>query len=186
MKINLPNLLTSIRIVLIPLVVVVFFLPYTWARPACAWLFIIAGVTDYFDGYLARRLNQTSSFGAFLDPVADKLVVSTALVVLVQADPTMPLAVIAAIIIGREITVSALREWMAEIGERAHVAVSMFGKVKTTVQIVGISMMLYEHDLFGLPIYTLGAALLLVAAALTIWSMINYLRQAWPVIRTRS
>jgi CDP-diacylglycerol---glycerol-3-phosphate 3-phosphatidyltransferase len=185
MKVNLPNLLTSIRIILIPLIVLFFFLPFIWARPACAWLFVIAGVTDYFDGYLARRLNQTSSFGAFLDPVADKLIVSTALVLLVQADPTISLAIIAAIIIGREITVSALREWMAEIGERAYVAVSMFGKLKTTAQIVGISMMLYEHDLFGLPIYSIGAVFLLVAAALTIWSMMNYLRQAWPVIRAR-
>lgn len=185
MKVNLPNLLTSIRIILIPLIVVAFFLPYAWGRPACAWLFVIAGITDYLDGYLARRLNQTSSFGAFLDPVADKLIVSTALVLLVQADPTISLAIIAAIIIGREITVSALREWMAEIGERAYVAVSLFGKLKTTAQIVGISMMLYEHALFGLPIYSVGAVFLLAAAALTIWSMINYLRQAWPVIRAQ-
>lgn len=185
-KLSLPNLLTFIRMILIPLVVLVFFLPFSWARPACAWLFVIAGITDYFDGYLARRLNQTSSFGAFLDPVADKLIVSTALVLLVQSDPTFTLAIVAAIIIGREITVSALREWMAEIGERAHVAVSMFGKLKTTAQIVGISMMLYEHDLFGLPIYMLGEVFLLIAAALTIWSMVGYLRAAWPVIRTRT
>ena len=185
MKLNLPNLLTFIRISLIPLVVVAFFSPFQWARPASAWLFIVAGVTDYLDGYLARRLNQTSSFGAFLDPVADKLIVSTALVLLVQADPTFTLAIVAAIIIGREITVSALREWMAEIGERAHVSVSMFGKLKTTGQIVGISMMLYRHDLLGLPIYRIGAVFLLIAAALTILSMIDYLRAAWPVIRSR-
>ena len=185
MKLNVPNLLTLIRIVLIPLVVIAFFLPFSWGRPLSAWLFVIAGVTDYFDGYLARRLNQTSSFGAFLDPVADKLIVSTALVLLVQGDPRFTLAVVAGIIIGREITVSALREWMAEIGARAHVAVSMFGKLKTTAQIVGISMMLYQHDLFAIPTYEVGAICLLIAAALTIWSMIGYLRAAWPVIRAR-
>lgn len=185
MHFNLPNTLTWIRIVVIPLVVVVFFLPFWWARPAAAWLFVVAGVTDYFDGYLARKLNQTSSFGAFLDPVADKLMVSTALVLLVQAEPSVLLAVMAAIIIGREITVSALREWMAEVGERAHVAVSYFGKLKTTAQIVGISMMLYRYDLFGIPIYKVGHVCLLGAAVLTIWSMADYLRAAWPVLSTR-
>lgn len=183
MKYNLPNALTWFRILVIPMVVLVFFLPVPWARPAAAWLFVLAGITDYLDGYLARRLNQTSSFGAFLDPVADKLIVSTALVLLVQGDPTIILAAVAAIIIGREITVSALREWMAEIGERGHVAVSWFGKWKTTAQIVGISMMLYELPLFGLPTYRIGFVLLIIAAALTIGSMIDYLRHAWPVIR---
>jgi CDP-diacylglycerol--glycerol-3-phosphate 3-phosphatidyltransferase len=185
MHFNLPNTLTWIRIIVIPLVVVAFFMPFAWARPAAAWLFVIAGVTDYFDGYLARKLNQTSSFGAFLDPVADKLMVSTALVLLVQAEPSVMLAVIAAIIIGREITVSALREWMAEVGERAHVAVSYFGKLKTTAQIVGISMMLYRYDLFGLPIYDAGYICLMGAAVLTIWSMADYLRAAWPILTTR-
>ena len=135
---NLPNTLTWFRIVAIPLVVIVFYLPVPWARPAAGLLFALAGITDYFDGYLARRLNQTSSFGAFLDPVADKLIVSTALVLLVQADPTASLAIVAGIIIGREITVSALREWMSELGARAHVAVTFFGKWKTTLQILGI------------------------------------------------
>jgi len=185
MQFNLPNTLTWIRIVVIPLVVIVFFLPFAWSRPAAAWLFVVAGVTDYFDGYLARKLNQTSSFGAFLDPVADKLMVSTALVLLVQAEPTVLLAVMAAIIVGREITVSALREWMAEVGERAHVAVSYFGKLKTTAQIVGISMMLYRYDLFGLPTYRIGHICLLGAAVLTIWSMVDYLRAAWPVLSAR-
>lgn len=182
MTFNLPNALTWIRIVVIPLIVIVFFLPTTWARPAAGLLFALAGVTDYLDGYLARRLGQTSSFGAFLDPVADKLVVATALVLLVQADPSMPLAVIAAIIIGREITVSALREWMSQIGAQAKVAVSFFGKWKTTVQIVGISMMLFGQPLLGLPIYTIGYVLLFIAAALTLWSMVDYLRAAWPVM----
>ncbi len=185
MKLNLPNALTWLRILAIPLVVVVFFLPVPWAKPAAAWLFVFAGITDYFDGYLARRLDQMSSFGAFLDPVADKLIVTTALVLVVQADPSIIVTVVAAIIIGREITVSALREWMAEIGQRGHVAVSYFGKLKTTAQIVGISMMLYEHRFFGIDVYSIGSILLIVAAALTIGSMIGYLRAAWPVIRDR-
>lgn len=182
MMLNLPNTLTWFRILAIPLVVVVFYLPVTWARPAAGLLFALAGITDYFDGYLARRLNQTSSFGAFLDPVADKLIVSTALVLLVQSDPQMALAIVAGIIIGREITVSALREWMSEIGARAHVAVTFFGKWKTTLQIIGISMMLYQQPIFGIEPYAAGTALLFIAAALTIWSMLDYLRAAWPLM----
>ncbi len=189
MKFNLPNALTWFRVVAIPLVVAVFFgtelfgWQETWARPAAGLLFGFAGITDYFDGYLARRLRQTSNFGAFLDPVADKLIVSTALVLLVQADPQITLALMAAIIIGREITVSALRDWMSQIGARAHVAVSIFGKWKTTVQIIGISFMLYREPLFTLPTYRIGEWLVYVAAALTIWSMIDYLRAASPAIR---
>jgi CDP-diacylglycerol--glycerol-3-phosphate 3-phosphatidyltransferase len=189
MKFNLPNALTWFRVVAIPLVVLVFYGPElfgwqeTWARPAVGLLFGLAGITDYFDGYLARRLGLTSSFGAFLDPVADKLIVSTALVLLVQADPQITLALVAAIIIGREITVSALREWMSQIGARAHVAVSIFGKWKTTVQIIGISFMLYREPLFTLPTYRIGEWLVYVAAALTLWSMIDYLRAAWPAMR---
>jgi CDP-diacylglycerol--glycerol-3-phosphate 3-phosphatidyltransferase len=191
MKFNLPNALTWFRVVAIPLVVLVFYGPElfgwqeSWARPAAGLLFGLAGITDYFDGYLARRLGLTSSFGAFLDPVADKLIVSTALVLLVQADPQITLALVAAIIIGREITVSALREWMSQIGARAHVAVSIFGKWKTTLQIIGISFMLYREHLFGLPAYRIGEWLVYVAAALTLWSMIDYLRAAWPAMRDR-
>lgn len=185
MKINWPNTLTWIRIVAIPLIVVVFYLPVAWARPAAGLLFALAGVTDWLDGYLARRLRQTSSFGAFLDPVADKLAVATALVLLVQQDPEPYLTIVAAIIIGREITVSALREWMSQVGERSQVAVSFFAKCKTTVQIVGISLMLYEQPLLGLPIYGMGIALLLLAAAITVWSMLDYLRAAWPVMMRR-
>jgi CDP-diacylglycerol--glycerol-3-phosphate 3-phosphatidyltransferase len=191
MKLNVPNALTWFRVVAIPLVVLVFYGPQlfgwhaTWARPAAGLLFGFAGITDYFDGYLARRLGLTSSFGAFLDPVADKLIVSTALVLLVQADPQITLALVAAIIIGREITVSALREWMSQIGARAHVAVSIFGKWKTTLQIIGISLMLYREQLLGLPIYRIGEWLVYVAAALTLWSMIDYLRAAWPAMRDR-
>jgi CDP-diacylglycerol--glycerol-3-phosphate 3-phosphatidyltransferase len=191
MKLNLPNALTWFRVVAIPLIALVFYGPQlfgwdeSWARPAAGLLFGFAGITDYFDGYLARRLGLTSSFGAFLDPVADKLIVSTALVLLVQADPQITLALVAAIIIGREITVSALREWMSQIGARAHVAVSIFGKWKTTLQIIGISLMLYREPLLGLPIYRIGEWLLYVAAALTLWSMIDYLRAAWPAMRDR-
>jgi CDP-diacylglycerol--glycerol-3-phosphate 3-phosphatidyltransferase len=189
MKFNLPNALTWFRVMAIPLVVAVFFgtelfgWQETWARPAAGLLFGLAGITDYFDGYLARRLGLTSNFGAFLDPVADKLIVSTALVLLVQADPQITLALMAAIIIGREITVSALREWMSQLGARAHVAVSIFGKWKTTLQIIGISFMLYREPLLTLPTYRIGEWLVYVAAALTIWSMIDYLRAAAPALR---
>jgi CDP-diacylglycerol--glycerol-3-phosphate 3-phosphatidyltransferase len=189
MRISLPNTLTWFRIVAIPLVVIVFYSPElfawpeSWARPASGLLFGLAGITDLLDGYLARRLGQTSNFGAFLDPVADKLIVATALVLLVQADPQITLAIVAAIIIGREITVSALREWMSQIGARAHVAVSFFGKWKTTLQIVGISFMLYREPLLGQPAYRVGEWLLYAAAALTLWSMIDYLRAAGPAMR---
>jgi CDP-diacylglycerol--glycerol-3-phosphate 3-phosphatidyltransferase len=183
---SLPNILTWIRILAIPLVVVLFFLPVPWSGPAAGLLFALAGITDYFDGYLARRLGQTSRFGAFLDPVADKLIVATALVLIVQRDPTMTLAVIATIIIGREITVSALREWMSEIGASAKVRVTFFGKWKTTVQIIGISLMLYQHDIGAVPISFVGLILLYAAAGLTILSMLDYLRSAWPSLRDNS
>lgn len=185
MRFNLPIALTWFRIVAIPLVVLVFYWPGPWARPAAGLLFGLAGITDYLDGYLARRLGQTSSFGAFLDPVADKLIVSTALVLLVQADPRWELALVGAIIIGREITVSALREWMSQVGARAHVAVNYFGKWKTTFQIVGIGLMLYRDPLpfMQRDAYDFGEVLLYLAAGLTIWSMADYLRAAWPVMR---
>ena len=180
---SLPNALTWIRILAIPLIVGVFFLPFGWAGPVAGILFALAGITDYLDGYLARRMGQTSRFGAFLDPVADKLVVATALVLIVQRDPQIYLAIVAAIIIGREITVSALREWMSEIGASAKVAVSWFGKWKTTLQIIGISLMLFERPIGPVPVYQIGELLLLVAAGLTILSMLDYLRSAWPTLR---
>ena len=182
MRLNLPNTLTSIRIIAIPLIVIAFFLPVSWSRPSAGILFAFAGVTDYLDGYLARRLGQTSPFGAFLDPVADKLIVATALVLLVQADPKWPLALVAAIIIGREITVSALREWMSQVGARSRVSVTFFAKWKTAVQIAGISLMLYRQPVAGIRVYLIGYVLLLVAAVLTLWSMVDYLRAAWPVM----
>jgi len=177
---NTPNLLTLLRIGLIPVFVVVFYLQSPWARPVAAVIFTIAAVTDWLDGHLARRWDQTSPLGTFLDPVADKLMVAIALVFLVQVDPRPVLALASAVIIGREITVSALREWMAEIGARSHVAVSGTGKIKTVAQMVAIILLILRGPLFGVPIYDLGLVLLYVAAALTLWSMFLYLRAAWP------
>jgi CDP-diacylglycerol--glycerol-3-phosphate 3-phosphatidyltransferase len=185
MHFNLPNTLTWIRILAIPLVVVVFYLPVPWAAPATGILFALAGITDYLDGYLARRLGLTSRFGAFLDPVADKLIVATALVLIVQHDPQIYLTVVAAIIIGREITVSALREWMSQIGASAKVSVTYFGKWKTTAQIFGISMMLFERPLGPMDTYFVGQLLLIVAAGLTLLSMLDYLRSAWPALSAK-
>lgn len=197
---TIPNILTWIRIAAIPLIVVLFYAPYHWADPAAGLLFAAAGITDSLDGYLARRLNQTSRLGAFLDPVADKLVVAVALVLVLSKDipPEVPptfglsnelarrlLALTAIIIIGREIAISALREWMAELGQRAKVAVSALGKYKTILQIIGLSLMLYRWPLFGLPVFGLGAVLTVVAAALTLISMFSYLRAAWPELARR-
>ncbi len=182
---NIPTLLTLLRIALIPIFVVVFYLPYENMRAAAALVFSIAAATDWLDGYLARRLNQASALGAFLDPVADKLMVATALVLLVQADPTPWLAIPAAIIVCREIAVSALREWMAEIGERAQVAVSLIGKFKTTAQMFSIILLLYQTPLMGLPIHTIGVGLLYIAVGLTLWSMLLYIYAAWPVLTSK-
>jgi CDP-diacylglycerol--glycerol-3-phosphate 3-phosphatidyltransferase/cardiolipin synthase len=175
---NTPNLLTLLRIVLIPVYVGIFYIPAPWGPFACALVFSIAAVTDWLDGYLARRWEQTSSLGAFLDPVADKLMVAVALVLLVQADPRAVLALPAAVIIGREIAVSALREWMAELGARAQVAVSVVGKFKTTAQMVAIILLILVPP--KSPIYDAAMVLLYIAVALTLWSMVLYLRAAWP------
>ncbi|MEM9603598.1 MAG: CDP-diacylglycerol--glycerol-3-phosphate 3-phosphatidyltransferase [Pseudomonadota bacterium] len=175
---NLPTLLTLMRIVLLPVLVAVFYTPVEWARPAAAALFIIGGITDWLDGYLARKWQQESRFGAFLDPVADKLMVMTALVLVVEAAASWVITVPAIVIVGREITISALREWMAEIGQRASVAVSIWGKLKTTCQIVALVVLLYESPLFGVDLWPLGVVLLYVAAILTIWSMIQYIQAA--------
>lgn len=180
MKINLAIILTLFRIVAIPAVVICFYLPIPQARPIAGILFGVAAVTDLLDGYVARRFNQTSRFGEFLDPVADKLMVAIVLVLLVQSDPRSLVDVIAMIIIGREITVSALREWMATIGERTNVKVAMSGKIKTTLQMFGIAFMVYQEHLFGLDLYNIGFFLLLAAAGMTLWSMWIYLRAAWP------
>ena len=163
MPINIPNSLTLARIVAIPVFVLVYLLPVTWSSLAATVLFVFAGVTDWLDGYLARRLEQQSPFGAFLDPVADKLMVATAIVLLiadnqVQQQVISPIlfTLVAVVIIGREIAVSALREWMAELGKRASVAVSIMGKVKTVLQIVAISMLLYGQPLAGISMASLG------------------------------
>lgn len=179
---NLPNVLTWLRILAVPLVVVLFYLPVDWADPAAGLLFAAAAVTDSLDGYLARRMGLTSRLGAFLDPVADKLIVVVTLVLLVSKDTHPYVVLTAAVIIGREIAISALREWMAEIGERARVKVSWIGKVKTIAQMVGLPMMLYRVDLLGLPVYHMGLVLTVAAAVLTLWSMISYLKAAWPVL----
>jgi CDP-diacylglycerol--glycerol-3-phosphate 3-phosphatidyltransferase len=182
-RFNIATCLTWFRIAAIPLIILVFYLPPAeWMRPASSMIFTLAAITDWLDGYLARRLNLTSKFGAFLDPVADKLMVTTTLVLIVQANPTLTNTLIAAIIIGREITVSALREWMAELGARNLVEVSGFGKMKTVMQMFGLGFMLWEFPLFGVPIYFIGLALLLIAAGLTLWSMVAYLRAAWPTM----
>ena len=190
MRFPIANVLTFARIFMIPLVAVLFYLPFKWASPASAIAFILAAITDSLDGYLARRLGQTSALGAFLDPVADKLMVATALILLVSHDPPslhlirfnpqILITITAAIIVGREITISALREWMAEVGARGKVAVSSLGKLKTIVQMTGLSLMLFRSDVWFLPAFELGVYCLVAAAALTLWSMVIYLRAAWP------
>ena len=180
---NIPNLLTVLRILLIPVFLVLFYVTTAWAREAATAVFVLAAITDWLDGYLARRMQLVSPLGAFLDPVADKLMVATALVLLVQSDPRISMAVAAAVIIGREIAISALREWMAEIGNRTKVAVSEIGKFKTAAQMVAISLLIYRDDLWGLPVYTVGLVLLYVAVILTLWSMTLYLKAAWPSLR---
>ena len=184
---NVANTLTWLRILMIPAILVLFFLlPYPWADPAACAAFALAGITDTLDGYYARKLGQTSRLGAFLDPVADKLIVTAALVLIVSRDPRWFVVITAIIIIGREIAVSALREWMAEIGARSRIKVSMMGKYKTIMQIVGLSFLLFRQTVLGIPVYNIGLLLTAVAAVLTLWSMILYLRLAWPELRGSS
>jgi CDP-diacylglycerol--glycerol-3-phosphate 3-phosphatidyltransferase/cardiolipin synthase len=189
MPLNIPNLLTWARILVIPLFVGVFYSPLHWMSPPeqnfwATVMFVGAAITDWFDGWLARKLGQTSAFGAFLDPVADKLMVAAALVVLVQLNRVD--AVIAFIIIGREIAISALREWMAKIGAARSIAVSFVGKLKTTAQMMAIPMLLYHDRLPFLEPQVVGTWLIYCAALLTLWSMAYYLRKAWPEIVARS
>lgn len=176
---NIPNLLTVLRVLLIPVFILLFYLPFYWSYLAASAVFTVAALTDWLDGYLARRLGQSTPFGAFLDPVADKLMVAVALVLLVEEHANLWLTLPAAIIIGREIVVSALREWMAELGARAQVAVSNLGKWKTAAQMVALVILLANPSQPTIWV-GLGYALLIVAAALTLWSMINYLMAAWP------
>ena len=189
MPLNVPNLLTWLRILLIPVFLVVFNFPDTWLTGpqknlTATALFAVASITDWLDGYLARTLNQTSAFGAFLDPVADKLMVAAALILLVGlARVDAPMAVI---IIGREIAISALREWMAKIGKSRSVAVNFLGKVKTAAQMVAILLLLYHSMLFGLiDTQKLGTVLIYIAAVLTLWSMAYYLKMALPLVLGR-
>jgi CDP-diacylglycerol--glycerol-3-phosphate 3-phosphatidyltransferase/cardiolipin synthase len=185
MPFNIPIFLTWLRIVLIPLMIAVFYVPESWTQfigrdLAATVIFVVAAATDWLDGYLARRWNETSSFGAFLDPVADKLMVAAALIILVHVDRLD--AILAIIIIGREITISALREWMAQIGAHKSVAVSMIGKIKTTAQMASIPLLLYHAPIGGFDMQRIGTWLIYIAAVLTLWSMGYYMRMAWPHI----
>jgi CDP-diacylglycerol--glycerol-3-phosphate 3-phosphatidyltransferase/cardiolipin synthase len=189
MPFNLPIALTWLRIAVIPFFVALFYipeaiLPIGLRDSIAAVVFIVAAVTDWVDGWLARRWNQTSSFGAFLDPVADKLMVSAALLVLLYLDRVG--IFVALVIIGREIAISALREWMAQIGAGASVAVHWLGKFKTVAQMIAIPCLLQHEDWLGLPVRFIGQILIVVAALLTVWSMLYYLRKAWPEIQART
>jgi len=193
MKLTIPTWLTLLRIVMIPVLVVVFYLPYSWSNFASAAIFGLAAITDWLDGWIARRYHQYSAFGAFLDPVADKLMVAVALFLIVQGHPTPWMAFWAAVIVGREIAVSALREWMAEIGQRAKVRVAMIGKIKTTAQMVALLCLLYSvmpgqaspgvGMWMGSFVFHVGDWTLAIAAILTLWSGIQYLHAAWPSLR---
>lgn len=180
---NIPNLLTLLRVLLIPLFVFLFYLPAVWSHLAASAVFGLASLTDWLDGYLARRLGQTTPFGAFLDPVADKLIVAVALVLLVAEHANLWLTLPAAVIISREIVVSALREWMAELGARAQVAVSNLGKWKTAAQMTALIVLLAcpKQWTYGV---VLGYVLLFIAAVLTLWSMLKYLHAARPHLMT--
>ncbi|MEM6708592.1 MAG: CDP-diacylglycerol--glycerol-3-phosphate 3-phosphatidyltransferase [Pseudomonadota bacterium] len=180
---NVPNLITLIRILLVPLFVCVYYAPWAGANLAAASLFAVAAATDWLDGYLARSLNQMTRFGAFLDPVADKIIVVTALVMLIGSHASPLLTLPGLVIVGREIVISSLRAWMAELNRRGLVEVSLLGKVKTTVQMVALILLLATPAVPLTPWVWSGYGLLYVAAALTLWSMILYLRAAWPTLR---
>ena len=185
MPLNLPNGLTLFRILLVPLMVIAYYLPHPGMNLVAATMFIAGAITDWLDGWIARRYGMVSAFGAFLDPVADKLAVTVALFLIVQTDKTPLMAIVAAVIVGREITISALREWMAMIGERTRVNVAGLGKLKTGVQMTAIAVLLMQHRFVGRPLYNFGKVLLVAAAVLTIWSAVVYLRAAWPVMRAQ-
>ncbi|MEY8205488.1 MAG: CDP-diacylglycerol--glycerol-3-phosphate 3-phosphatidyltransferase [Bermanella sp.] len=186
MPLNLPNILTSIRVLLIPLMVAVFYLPVYWSSFGAALVFWVACITDYWDGYLARKMDLMTPFGAFLDPVADKLIVVVSLMIVMERDQTLWITIPALVIVAREIIISALREWMAEMGKRANVAVSNLGKAKTLLQMFAITGMLaIEPSGSGAFIasdgwYAAAIFFLVAAAVLTFWSMLSYLRAAWP------
>jgi len=182
---NIPNSITSFRIVLIPVFIAAFYLPYDWASALATFIFWIAAITDWFDGYLARKLNQQSSLGAFIDPLADKLMVISALLIILAKHPENNWLLISSlIIISREIFISSLREWMSSLGKDKIVAVSFFGKAKTASQMFALLFLIYEHDIFGLPTYTFGVGLLVWSAILAIVSMIVYVKSAWYTLST--
>ena len=179
---NIPNLLSLLRVLLIPVLVVLYFLPSTYAPLWATIVFVLAGITDWLDGYLARRMNLTSPFGAFIDPVADKLIVVVALLLILFKSPVWFILLPVIVIVFRVITISALREWMAEIGARHVVQVSSIGKWKTTFQMIAIGCLIFYKPLFGLPVFEIGVGLLYIAALLTLTSMISYLKAALPVL----
>lgn len=181
--INIPNILTGFRIFLIPIFVIVYYLPVSWAAAAAALIFFLAGVTDILDGYLARKLDQSTPFGAFLDPVADKIMVAVSLVMIVHHYADVWVAIPAMIMICREIVISALREWMAEIGQRASVAVSNIGKIKTTAQMLALFLLIWQQSEW---MELAGLVLMFIATVLTLWSMFIYLRAAWPALKQQS
>jgi len=190
MRINLPTWLTLFRVALLPVMVAVFYMPFQGHNITAAIVFVLAAITDWLDGFLARRMNLTSAFGAFLDPVADKLMVAVTLFLLVESDPTtgwssILLALTSAVIVGREISISALREWMAEIGMSATVKVALVGKLKTIMQMVALVVLIVQHEkeATALRLYHIGEGLLVIAGILTIWSGVYYLRAAWPMLR---
>lgn len=176
MQWNVPNILTSFRIVLIPVFLVVFYLPIPYATFWAAVIFVLAAITDGLDGYIARKLDQHTQFGAFLDPVADKIMVAAALVVVVEYHNSLWITIPALMMISRELAISALREWMAEVGKRGSVAVSSLGKIKTTAQMIALTALLWDANQF---IKIIGLIALYVAAIFTFWSMIQYMQQAW-------
>ncbi|WP_428353761.1 CDP-diacylglycerol--glycerol-3-phosphate 3-phosphatidyltransferase [Methyloprofundus sp.] len=178
-NLNIPTLLTLSRIALIPILAVFFYIPWEYSNIATTAIFIIAGITDWLDGYLARKLQIETQFGAFLDPVADKIMVAFVLVLLVQVESNIWVTIPAAIIIGREITISSLREWMAQIGQHATVKVSQIGKWKTTAQMIAIGCLLYSEDFVGVSMQLFGLGMLYIAAILTLWSMMSYLKVAY-------
>lgn len=178
-NINIPTLLTLLRIALIPVLVIFFYIPWEYSNVATTLIFMAAGITDWLDGYLARKMQIETKFGAFLDPVADKIMVAFVLVLLVQAEASIWMTLPAAIIIGREIAISSLREWMAEIGQRATVKVSQIGKWKTTAQMLAIGCLLYSEEFAGISMQLLGLIMLYIAAILTLWSMMSYLKAAY-------
>ncbi len=186
MRVTLPTAITLFRIALIPLFVLVFYLPFAWANVVATVIFAIASFSDWMDGYLARSMQLESSFGAFLDPVADKLMVVVVIVLLVEANPSIYVALPSIVIVAREISISALREWMAQLGASTTVKVSFIGKTKTVAQMIALGFMIFSEPLMGFPVFQIGLGIYYLAALLTLASIVIYLRAAWPVINHHS